>query len=101
MNSIRMEEKMVNEKPWKEIRKKLHEKPDIWIGKSGISQGVIEETRKILKVKKIVKIKFLKNIASSKADAENLAKELAEKTGAKIGKIIGKTVILYTEKEGL
>lgn len=88
----------MSKKPWKEIRKKLHEKPDIRIGKAGISEGVIQETKRLLKAKGIIKIKFLKNIAETKEDVKRLIEGLAEKTNAEIGKIIGRTAILYKKE---
>jgi len=82
-------------KPWTEIRKKLHEKPDIRIGKMGITEGVILEAKRLLKNKGVIKVKVLKNIAATKKEAKELIEKLAEEAGAEIGKIIGKTAILY------
>ncbi len=84
-------------KPWKLIRMKLHQPPDIRVGKRGVSEGVILETTKLLEKKGIVKVKFLRNIAYDKKTAKKLAEELAIRTGAKIGKVIGKVAILYKD----
>ena len=84
-------------KPWRLVRMKLHQPPDIRIGKRGISEGVILEAIKLLKKRGIIKVKFLRNIAYDKRTAKKLAEELAIKTGAKIGKIIGKVAILYRD----
>jgi len=88
----------MQKKPLDKIRIKLHEKPDLIIGKNGLSDSVIKETRLLLKKKKIIKVKVLKNIAETKKDASKIIEELSEKTNAKIGKIIGKTAILYVEE---
>jgi len=87
----------MSKKPWTEIRKKLHEKPDILVGKNGITDSLVDEVKNQLKKKRILKVKFLRNIAQSKSDALKLAEELAMRTNAKIGKVIGKTAILYKE----
>ena len=86
-------------KPWTKIRQKLHDKADVIIGKGGISPGIVEEAKKLLKAKKIIKVKCLKNIAATKSEAKILIEELANKTGAKVGTIVGKTAILYIEEE--
>ncbi len=86
-------------KPWNRIRTKLHEKPDIIIGKGGVSEALIREAKLLLKKKKIIKVKVLKNIAETKKEATKLIEELATRINAKIGKIVGKTAILYLEEE--
>lgn len=88
----------MQEKPWDKIRVKIHEKPDLIIGKNGLSDSVIREAKLLLKKKKIIKIKVLKNIAETKKDASKIIQELSEKTSARIGKIVGKTAILYIEE---
>jgi len=88
----------MKKKPWPEIRKKMHEKFDLQIGKNGITQQIVTVAKQLLKQKKIIKVKFLKNIAETKEDAKKLAEELSEKTGAKIGKVMGKTAVLYKEE---
>ncbi|MHA1589259.1 MAG: YhbY family RNA-binding protein [Candidatus Njordarchaeales archaeon] len=87
-------------KPWKKIRKKLHEKPDLRVGKSGITEGIVAEARQLLKSKGIIKVKVLKNVATTKKEAKELIEKLAKEADAEIGKIIGKTAILYRKDLG-
>ena len=61
------------------------------IGKSGITKQVIEEIKRHLKKKKIIKIKFLKTAIN---DKKKMFAELAKKTNSDIKKKIGFTVIL-------
>jgi len=72
-------------------------KPVIQVGKFGITNNVVEEVRKQLKKKKVVKIKFLKSITREKP-MHNLALDLASLTGSELIHQIGSTVVL-TEKK--
>ena len=68
--------------------------PVVRIGKQGIADSVVEEVRKQLKKKKLVKIKFLSNLAK-KADKKALAQELADKTDSIIVEQVGFVVVIY------
>lgn len=63
------------------------------IGKAGITETVIDEIKKHLQKRKIVKIKFLPAHAAGK-DKRRFARELAEKTGAKLVHQVGFVVVL-------
>ena len=67
--------------------------PIIRIGKSGLTAGVVEEIKKQLKKRKLIKIKFLR-AALEKKDRKKLAKEIAEKTGAELVQQVGFVVVL-------
>jgi RNA-binding protein len=63
------------------------------IGKAGLTDSVIEEIRKQLKKRKIIKVKFLPSHASGK-DKKQFAGELARKTGAIVVSQVGFVVVL-------
>jgi len=67
--------------------------PAMQIGKSGITQGLIRELQKQLKLKKLIKIKLMKSFIEDKNKKE-IAKELARKTGAELIFQIGNVVVL-------
>ncbi|MEM2934316.1 MAG: 50S ribosomal protein L10 [Methanocellales archaeon] len=69
-------------------------KAAIQIGKGGITSGVVEELRRQLKEKKLVKVKFLRS-ALEKAEKEQLVRELQERTGAILIEIRGNTAIFH------
>lgn len=58
-------------------------KPTIWLGKNGLSGQQVNETKKQLKSKKLVKVKFLKS-ALKKKDKKALTEELIKLTDAKL-----------------
>jgi RNA-binding protein len=63
------------------------------IGKAGITDSVVEEIKKQLRKRKIIKVKFLPANASGK-DKRQFANELAEKTGSKVVSQVGFVVVL-------
>lgn len=75
-------------------------KPIIQIGKNGISEGSVEEIRKHLKKRKLIKIKCLRYFLddeekSNKEKITKTAQALAKKLDAEIIGIIGFTFTLY------
>ncbi len=64
------------------------------VGKNGITPSLIEEVKRQLKDNKLVKIKLLKS-AIEAMPREELAKEMAEKTGAELIEVKGNTVVLF------
>ena len=69
-------------------------KPAIQIGKEGITDSVIEELKRQLKDKKLVKVKFLRSALEEK-DREESAEDLRNKTGAELIEIRGNTAVFY------
>ena len=84
----------------KYINKKIHSPPDIRIGKKGIHQKIIETADTLLKKRKgVIKIKILKNTATTKQEAQQIAKQLAQKLNADIIKTRGRTAIIARTKD--
>ncbi len=76
----------------KEVR---HSSADVRIGKAGVSERVINEIKRRLKEKGVIKVKMLKS--TLKVEGKNrfeIAKEVAEKVGAKLVEVRGRTFIL-------
>ncbi len=66
------------------------------IGKSGLTSSVIEEIKKQIKKRKIIKVKFLPAHAKGK-DKKEFAGELAKKTGARVVSQVGFVVVLQED----
>lgn len=73
--------------------------PMIRIGKNGLSPGAVEEIKKQLNKKRLIKIKILR-AALKEQGRKELAKELAEKTGSEIIEQVGLIVVL-NKKSGV
>jgi RNA-binding protein len=78
----------------KEKKKTALLKAAIQIGKEGLTNGVIEELKRQLEEKKLVKVKFLRS-ALIETEREQLAKELQMRTGATLIEIRGNTAVFY------
>ncbi|MCK8518963.1 YhbY family RNA-binding protein [Methanoculleus sp. 7T] len=67
-------------------------KPTIWVGKRGITNVMIDEIRRQLKDRKIVKVRWLRN---TEIDPE----EIAASAGAVLLEVRGRTLVL-AERRG-
>ncbi len=69
-------------------------KPQVWIGKNGLTEQVIEQIKKLLKKRRILKIKLLKSFLE-KNNKKHAAKKLAELTESEVVDSTGFVVVLY------
>lgn len=68
--------------------------PLMSIGKNGLSDSSIDELKKQLKAKRLVKVRIHKNSGESD-DMKTAAAELCEKCGAELIDIRGRTATFY------
>lgn len=88
---------MLTGKEKRELRAKANTlKACFQIGKDGISFNQVDGISKALKANELVKVSLLK---TSPVDAKAAALEVAEATGSELVQVIGKTFVLYKEKE--
>ncbi|TXL68038.1 ribosome assembly RNA-binding protein YhbY [Cerasibacillus terrae] len=77
------------------LRSKAHHiKPIFQVGKMGVNDNIIEQINDALEKRELLKVSILQNCFEEKDD---VAKQLAEGTGAEIVQIIGNNIILYKE----
>ena len=67
--------------------------PVVRVGKGGVSDSVVAETKKSLASHELIKVRI------DGEDRDALAEKLAAATGAQIAGVIGKTAILYRARE--
>jgi len=73
---------------------------DVIIGKNGVTRGVLDEIRRHLEDKGVVKVKALKTaIKSTSMDRRSLAKHVADSLGAWLLDVRGRTFVLYLPPE--
>ncbi|AXV37919.1 MAG: ribosome assembly protein YhbY [Methanobacterium sp. BRmetb2] len=65
------------------------------IGKSGINENVIEEIKRQLKDKEILKLRFSKNISSQK---ESYISQIIEKSNSKLIDLRGNVAVIIKKK---
>jgi RNA-binding protein len=68
-------------------------KPLVHVGKSGVTEGVIDDADRALRDHELVKIRFL----DYKEQRKELSETIAGETRSVIVEIIGNTLILYRE----
>ncbi len=79
----------------KELRDKAkYMEPVARIGKNGMTHNILDEIRKNLKAKKLVKVRFLRSFVEDK-DRKQCANEVAEKTRSELIDVVGNVVVLY------
>ena len=68
--------------------------PSVRIGKNGLTDGTVSEIKKQLKVKKLVKVKFLKP-ALGEMKRKEFANLVASKTDSELVNQVGFVVVLF------
>jgi RNA-binding protein len=69
-------------------------KPVLQIGKSGVTLGIIEEIKKQLKKRKLIKIKLLRSSLGD-LDKKKIAELISETTSSEIINIVGFTLTIH------
>jgi RNA-binding protein len=67
-------------------------KPEVWIGKAGLTDGIIETAGNSLRTKELVKVKVL---PGCEMDKKEVAANLAEKLDAEVIQVLGNITVLY------
>lgn len=73
-----------------------HLNPIVMIGRGELSEAVLRSTDEALKAHELIKVKLQEGCET---DRREVAAELAEKSGAEVAQILGKTFLLYREAE--
>jgi RNA-binding protein len=81
-----------------EKAKAIVESPSVWIGKSGITRSVVEEIKRQLKRKDVVKVKLLKPFVKAEGKKE-AAEKLAKMTNSRVVQKVGFVVVLSKKKQ--
>ncbi|MBP2143792.1 RNA-binding protein [Methanococcus voltae] len=72
--------------------------PVVWVGKEGVEK-VIEEVRRQLKDKSLIKVKIRKS-AIEGMEKDEIAKIITDSTDSEVVSIVGNVVTLFKPKEG-
>jgi RNA-binding protein len=67
-------------------------KPEIWIGKNGITEGIYQTIENSFRTKELVKVKVLDNCEIDKKEVANL---LSNRLNAEIIQILGNMILIY------
>ncbi len=96
MPDVWMEEEVYDKNKIKSlIKERRRGKVDIQLGKSGLTEGFINEVKRRLKKQGVVKIRILKSyLKSGENDRRSIARKVAELAGARLIEVRGNTFIL-------
>lgn len=67
-------------------------KPEVWIGRQGVTKGGIITLENSFNTKELVKVKMQDGCPSSK---EEIAHMICQKTGAELIQVLGNTLLFY------
>ncbi len=82
------------------VRRKIHGRTDVNIGKRGISEEVLSEIKRRIEREGVVKVRMLKGFLESLSiDRRSAASLIAERVGAKLVDVRGYTFILVGRKK--
>ena len=70
--------------------------PVVRVGKAGVTESVIAETKKSLASHELIKVRIE---VDESAERKSLAEKLASSTDAQIAGTVGKVAILYRERD--
>lgn len=73
-----------------------HLDPIFQVGKGGVNDHLIRHIEEALEARELIKVSVLNN---SLEEARDIAPELAERSGAELVQVIGKTIVLYKESK--
>jgi RNA-binding protein len=68
------------------------------IGKGGVSDNIIEETKRLLKKHHYIKVRILRN-AIGDTNKHDIVKILCQKTGARLDGVRGNTAVIYKTRQ--
>ncbi|MBO9599365.1 MAG: ribosome assembly RNA-binding protein YhbY [Cohnella sp.] len=71
-----------------------HLKPIFQVGKGSTNDHLIRHIEEALEVRELIKVSVLNNCMD---DPKDIGEELAERSGAELAQVIGKTIVLYKE----
>ncbi|RLF24608.1 MAG: RNA-binding protein [Thermoprotei archaeon] len=78
------------------VKEAWHGRAVVHIGKKGITEEVIEEIKRQLEERKVVKVRILRScLEVENRDRREIARRIAELTGAKLAGIRGHVFVLY------
>jgi len=81
------------------VRRKIHGRADVNIGKKGISEEVLGEIKRRIEREGVVKVRVLKGFLEALSiDRRSAASLIAERVGAKLVDVRGRTFILVGRK---
>ncbi len=97
------DEKAMPEKQGRGVRDRVKEviagRAHVRIGKHGLTDGVINEIKRLLESETVIKIRVMRSLKRSGVDIDELAKEVASKVNAKLIDVRGNVFVLLKRRK--
>jgi len=78
----------------KSVVEAIQGKAEVRIGKQGVTPSLVEEIRKRLRAKQVLKVRVNRNALRAGADKRKVAEEVAALVGAEVVDVRGSTFVL-------
>ncbi len=72
-----------------------HLEPVVIIGQSGVTPGVVSATQQALNDHELIKVK----VGEGPEERHEAAEKLAQETGAEVAQVLGRTFLLFKQRE--
>ena len=96
---LKEDKKLLTPRMKRKIKNTLsHEPPTVRIGKEGITIQVINEVKKQLDAREMIKVKLLKT-ALQEENAKDIGPKIAEQTDSELVEVRGHTLLLFKRKK--
>jgi RNA-binding protein len=69
-----------------------HLKPEVWIGKEGVTPGTLKTLENSFHTKELVKVKILENCS---LERNEIARQLSQETSAEVVQILGNVILFH------
>ena len=73
-----------------------HLEPVVFVGKNALTEAVLEEVHAALAAHELIKVRLLDSVGG---DRKEVARELAQRAGAELVQVLGRTALLYLGNE--
>ena len=70
--------------------------PVVFLGKNAVTDAVLEEIATALAARELIKVRLLDSV---EGDRKEVARELADRAGAELVQVLGRTVLLYLRND--
>ena len=69
------------------------------VGKSGLTEGIVAEAKRLIKKHKYIKVRLLRSTGSDKYSKQGIFEDLCRQIGAGLAGVRGSTAVIYKTKK--
>lgn len=69
------------------------------VGKSGLTEGIVAEAKRLMKKHKYIKVRLLRSTGSDKYSKKGIFEDLCKQIGAGLAGVRGNTAVIYKTRK--